>query len=106
MCDIYSFDINFKVDKNAEKINNSFGGIMSIIFICLTMSYLSQQVVIMYQMAQTSFQKSSSWREATKQDPIVLGKFNDTFNMLVGISNKTFNWFDNPYIAVNVVDID
>ena len=31
--------------------------------------------------------------------------FNDSFNMFIGIKNTDFNWFDNPYIQINVYEL-
>ena len=53
MCDIYAVAINFTVDKGTKKIKNSFGAIMSIIFIILIVQYLGNEFVTMYKMKNT-----------------------------------------------------
>lgn len=35
-----------------------------------------------------------------------MSNFDDTFNIIVGVQNYTFDWFDNPYISPNVYDLD
>ena len=30
--------------------------------------------------------------------------FDDTFNMVFGIKNDSINWFDNPYLSMNVYE--
>ena len=32
--------------------------------------------------------------------------FDSSFNMFLGTNNKELKWFDNPYIEVNVYDLD
>ena len=32
-------------------------------------------------------------------------QFHDSFNMLVGTNNKELDWFDNPYVAINVYEM-
>ena len=32
--------------------------------------------------------------------------FNDTFNLVVGVKNTDIDWFDNPYIGMNVYELD
>ena len=35
-----------------------------------------------------------------------LSKFDDSFNMIVGTTNKDIDLFDNNYISINVYDLD
>ena len=35
-----------------------------------------------------------------------MADFDDTFNMFIGITDKDFNWYDNPYISANVYEVD
>ena len=35
-----------------------------------------------------------------------MSTFNDSFNMIIGIQNKNFNWFDNPYVSLNIYELD
>ena len=35
-----------------------------------------------------------------------MADFDDTFNMFIGISDKEFDWFDNPYLQANVYHFD
>ena len=30
--------------------------------------------------------------------------FDDTFNMVFGVKNASINWFDNPYLSMNVYE--
>ena len=39
-------------------------------------------------------------------DNLTMSDFNDTFNMFVGIKNKEIDWFDNPYLEMNVYEVD
>ena len=32
--------------------------------------------------------------------------FDDSFNLVFGIADKSLNWFDNPYVEVNVYNLD
>ena len=34
-----------------------------------------------------------------------MDEFHSTFNMFIGTSNIHLNWWDNPYIEVNIYDI-
>ena len=34
-----------------------------------------------------------------------MDKYNDTFNMFIGIGDKELKWDDNPYIKANVYEI-
>ena len=47
---------------------------MSIIFILITVMYLSFEIVTMYRMNLTKFYVSNNWYEASRRDPIVLGE--------------------------------
>ena len=31
--------------------------------------------------------------------------FDDTFNLIIGTTDSTIEWFDNPYIEVNIIDL-
>ena len=35
-----------------------------------------------------------------------MADFNDSFNMIIGTSNDTIDWFNNPYIQMVVYDLD
>ena len=59
----------------------------------------------MYKFNLTKFYVSSNWFEATEEDPIVLGDFQDSFNTIVG-TKADIDWFNNPYISANVVELD
>ena len=52
-CDIFPAPINFTVDRANKEIKNSFGGIMSIIFMIIVALYLGSELVLMYQMSLT-----------------------------------------------------
>ena len=47
-CDIYAFTINFTVDKEQKNIKNSFGGLMAIILVIITVTFLGRELAIMY----------------------------------------------------------
>ena len=49
---------------------------------------------------------SSNFYEATAENPIILGDYHDTFNMVVGTKNTEIDWFDNPYISANVIELN
>jgi hypothetical protein len=36
---------------------------------------------------------------------INMGDFDDSFNMIIGTTNKELDFFDNPYISVNVYEL-
>ena len=35
-----------------------------------------------------------------------MGEFDKTFNMLIDIRNKNFDWFDNPYIYPRIYELN
>ena len=37
---------------------------------------------------------------------ISMGEFNDTFNFIIGTSDETIDLLDNPYIQINIIDLD
>ena len=63
--DIYALPINFTVDNDNERISNPFGGLMSIIFILLSIVFIGNETIEMYHFERSSFFISSYRNEAT-----------------------------------------
>ena len=103
MFDIYAFPINFTVDNDNSRISNPFGGLVSIIFILLSLMYLAYETTEMYEMDRTSF-SISSYRNET--GVIKMKDFEDSFNMFIGTMDRSIDLFDNPYIQFNVYEFD
>ena len=38
-------------------------------------------------------------------EPLNFSEYPDSFNMIIGTSNKTLNFFDNPYIQININEL-
>jgi hypothetical protein len=99
MCDMYAVPINFTVDKDQKKITNTFGGIVTIIFVLATAFYMTHSLTRMYDMDRTTFIVSSNWYEGSPENPFNLANYPDSFNMILGTKNTSIDWFDNPYIS-------
>ena len=96
--DIYSVAINFTVDPDKERVTNAFGGFMSLIFLLSCMGYVGAELTTMYRMENTSFFISNQRKNSTRDKPIELGKFDDTFNLIIGSSDKSSDFFNNTHI--------
>ena len=99
MCDMFAVPINFKVDRDQTEITNTFGGIVTIFYFIAIASYIIYQLISMYRFDQTTFLSSTNWFESSKNEPVILSEFNDSFSMIIGTKNDTLDWFNNPYIS-------
>ena len=54
----------------------------------------------------TSYYASNQAVPMSRDNPIDLGVYSDTFNIAFGTTNKQIDFFDNPYIEINVYDLD
>ena len=60
----------------------------------------------MYQLNRTQFLTSPIHFDGSKENPLIIGNYSDSFNMIIGTKNTDINWFDNPYISANVYEIE
>jgi len=55
---------------------------------------------------RTKFTSSDKINDLDEIAKITFDNFDNSFNLMLDIRNKTFNWFDNPYIYPNVYHLD
>ena len=60
----------------------------------------------MYSHTQSKYYASSGLIDLEEFYEKPMSNFKESFNFFVGTSNRDLNWFDNPYVEVNVYDID
>jgi hypothetical protein len=113
--DIYGRVLHFNVDGCAETVSTTFGGLMTILFVVMMSGYSFMQFQKMITKDETIFISSIQTLdiEVEHRDndghshnrnpeahsgPVNLSKFEDTFGMIVGTTNKDVDLIDNPYI--------
>ena len=77
---------------------------MSILLVALSVLFLGRQVLICISMDDSNLIVNHFPTYLTREQPINLGKYTDSFNMIIGMKNEEINLFDNPYFSVNVYD--
>ena len=60
----------------------------------------------MYQTSNAAYLISDYRYNTTEFADIHLDNFGNTFNFFIGIVDDEFNWFDNPYVSVNVYSMN
>ena len=101
MIDIYGKPVNFSVGKKREKVTTVIGGVLTVIFVLCVLSYMVAETVKMH--ALKTFFYSSDFTYPVKEiyergDRISMADYKDSFNLIIGTTNDTIDWFDNPYI--------
>ena len=62
----------------------------------------------MYKLQTEYFESDYAYPIKEKYDQggrISLADYQDSFNMIIGTTNNTMDWFDNPYIQIKVYDL-
>ena len=100
--DIYGREVNFRVGKNKKTVTNVFGGFMTIVFFVMVLTFGLAEIVQMYTLQSQKFIVSDYTFPIKEKyengGSISLGDYKDSFNMIIGTTNSTINWFDNQYI--------
>ena len=103
--DLYGKKVELNIDGKNKTITSSFGGIVTIIFILVTMGYSGGEFYKMIWRVDPEFVVSDGQIDPVEIENKTMMDFDDSFNMIVGITNKTVDWFNNPYFSFKVYEM-
>ena len=104
--DVFGEPITLSFNGDYSNITTIAGGICTIVVAVVTGVYLWQQVTILLENKKgVAYSVSDFFTDEETMGNINLGEYDDSFNMIIGTTNKELNFFDNPYISVNVYEM-
>ena len=117
--DIYGKKVDLSLNGTHYLINTNFGGIISLLFITLSFSYVFQQFEIMIVMGGSAQftvsdqiininakNKNENEKSDTDFGELIMSDYQDTFNFIVGTTNETIDLLDNPYVSFQIYDLN
>ena len=70
----------------------------------MTYSYVEFEILL--KLGKTTFTTNFYFANLTAFGEETMMNYDDTFNIFFGTTDKTLDWFDNPFIQMNVYDFD
>ena len=94
-------------DGENDCITTLFGGFMTIIITIICILYMVQQTIILFEHKRgvefgvTDLNSDDNFKNVTH----IMSDYDDSFNMLFGIAENDMDWFNNPYLELNVYEV-
>ena len=92
--DIFGESITLSYNSEFSEITTVCGGIMSLFVVVLSVVYLWQQLTILLENKKgVAFSVSDFFTDDETMSDINIGDYDDSFNMIIGTTNKELDFF-------------
>ena len=103
--DMYGRCIHLNFSEQHSDITTSFGGLMTMLMVIVFINYSALNLNMMMKMNSTSYSVNDYQIDLKELDNVSMDNYRDSFNMFFGTTNEQLDWFDNPYVSMNVYDL-